>query len=85
MYKDILAIGHVGSASEHWTSGVTGERRLQVMAIAPSILRRESRFIFTLSKETHIMDTITKTAVVIAFVVVPDVVLFSHLFGKKHV
>ena len=50
---------------------------MQVIAIVLAILRG-SNFKFTLSKETHIMDTTTKIALVIAFVVVALLLL---LFG----
>jgi len=74
----IPAIGHANAASEH--PGQRRDRRtaLQIIAMAPAILRRESSFKFTLSKEIHVMDGTAKTALVIAFVVV---VLLLLLFG----
>jgi hypothetical protein len=76
--SNIRAIGHAGSASEH--RGQLRNRRtaLQSVAVALAILCRESSFEFTLSKETHIMDAISRTALVIAIVAAAMLLL---LFG----
>jgi hypothetical protein len=57
-------------------SGVTGVRRRKLQ-LAPAILR-ELRYRFSLLKDTHIMDPTSKTAPVIAFVVIALLLL---LFG----
>jgi hypothetical protein len=78
LYKGTLAIGHVGSASEYWTSGVTrdGVASHGYCAI-PYMGGIEQDFAH--SKQTHNMDTTTKTALVIAFAVVALVLL---IFGN---
>jgi len=58
-------MAHADSASEHRGQRRNRRTALQVLAIALAILRRISSFTFTLSKETHIMDTPTKTPFVI--------------------
>ena len=74
----ILVIGHAGSDSER-----AGRRRyrgtaLQIVITVPAILRAESSFKFNLAKETHIMDSKSNTALVIAVVVAALLLL---LFG----
>ena len=76
--KEILAIGHADAAGEHRGQRRNRRTALQVTAIAPAILRGESSLKLTLPKETHFMDATTKTALVIAFVVVALLLL---LFG----
>ena len=52
---------------------------MQIKTIAPTVLREESSFKLTLSKETYIVDTTSKTALVIALVIVA--LLFLLLGG----
>jgi len=77
VYKDIRAIGHADCVSEHRAQRRNRRAALQITAIALAIVRRELSRKYTLSKEMHIMDATTKTALAISFFVV---VLMSLLF-----
>jgi hypothetical protein len=73
--RDILAFDRAHFASERRGQRRTRRTALQVTAFAPAILRRESNFKFILSRETHIMDATSKTALVIAIVITAALLL----------
>jgi hypothetical protein len=76
--KDIRAFDRAHFASERRGQRRNRRTALQITAIAPAILRRESNFKFILSKETHIMDATSKIALVIVIVIAAALLL---LFG----
>ena len=76
--KDILAIGHAYSVSAHRSLRRNRRTAVQSIANALAILPGESKFQINLSKDTHIMDPKSNTALVIAFVVIALLLL---LFG----
>ena len=74
----ILAIGHADSDSERCGRRRNRGTALQIVITVLAILRAESSFKLNHSKETHIMDSKSNTALVIAVVIAALLLL---LFG----